>query len=108
MARPCQLHLAGGPVECSALPPYETAVLHAVEMTSQRRAFDADGAREVELCALRLALQRVQDQPDRDRPALVGQRAVERAADRFGSGGEEKSQRRSVGSQLGYCRTPVG
>jgi hypothetical protein len=91
-----QLDLDCAPVECAPLSPDESRLLHAVEMTGQGRALDPDRAGELELGAPRLALERVQDQPDRDRAAALGKCAAERTADRLRCGRQKKSERRPL------------
>src|SRR5262245_29557102 len=67
-----QLDLDCPSVDRAAVPLDEPGLLHAVEVTGERWTFDPDGAGEVELGAPRLALERAQDQPDRDRTAVLG------------------------------------
>jgi hypothetical protein len=77
----CQLDLDGAAVDAATLSRDESCLLEAVEVAGQGRAFDPDRSREVELCAPRLALEGVQDQPDRDRAAAFGERVVEGTTD---------------------------
>src|SRR5438445_12953832 len=70
--------VAGVPV-----PRNEAALLESVRMPCERGPLDAHGAREIELRAPRLALERAQHEPDGHRAARVCERGVERAADGF-------------------------
>lgn len=80
-ARRRDLHLNGAPIGAAALPPDESGPLHRVEMTGQHRTLDPDSASELELAAPPLALERVEDEPDRNRAAAFGKCGVEGAAD---------------------------
>src|SRR5262245_28956363 len=91
-----QLDLDRAAVERAAFSPNEPRLLHAVQVTGEGRAFDPDRAGEVELSAPPLALERVQDQPDRNRAASFSECAVECSPDRLGGCREEKAKRWSV------------
>ena len=66
------------------LPPVdEPALLEPVEVAGQRRAFDPDGAGEVVLGAPGGRLQVREHEPGRNRAAGLGERAVERTANRL-------------------------
>ena len=76
-----QLDLDGATIRRSASTLDEPRLLHPIEVASEGRAFDADGPGELELGPPGVTLERIQDPPDRDRPAALGERAVERPAD---------------------------
>jgi hypothetical protein len=66
-----ELDAEGPPIGVRAHPADQAGLLEVVEVTRQRRALDVERAGEVELRRPRAVLDRVEDQPDRDRSRLA-------------------------------------
>ena len=66
------LDLDGAAVDRVAPSLDEPRLFQPIEVARHRRAFDADRAGELQLRAPRLALERIEDQPDRERAAANG------------------------------------
>jgi len=74
-----QLDEDGTPVRRVLAPLDEPSLLEPVEVARQRRALDPDCSGKVGLGTPRLALQRIEDQPDRDRASARGERPASRS-----------------------------
>src|SRR4051794_38981387 len=83
-----ELDMHGAPVAGGTSAVDEAGRLHRVEGGGQRRAADADGARDLLLRAVRLLLEREEDEPRRQRAAGGCERLGERAVERLGGGGD--------------------
>jgi DNA-binding CsgD family transcriptional regulator len=108
VAGPGQLNLNGTPINQIALSLDEPRLFEPIEVSSHRRALDADVPGELELTAPPTALECVQDQPDRDRAALGGKRIVESASDRLGRRRQQQADWWAVRSYASHLRSSLG
>src|SRR5262245_23039697 len=98
MAGTGQLDLDGAAVVRAAFPLGEAVALDRIQVAGESRALDPDRAGKLELRSPRFRFQRVQDQPDRQRAALLPQCVVERTADRLRRRRENESERGLFGA----------